>query len=198
MFILVGSSGSGPIETSAKDVTNIRVVPFQAPDTLRHYIYAADVLLIPPSWQPLAEFGSTVLPLKLFLYMASGRPILAGETPDVGEVLTHGDTAFLCRPDDPDALVAGIAALTSDEALSRQLGQRAQEASHDFTWQARANTIAALVLDRLRPAIAERGAWTGTQFRAWRQQSLRWLIHLAYTRSWVLPPAVLSASSKTE
>ncbi len=197
-FILVGSSGSGPIETLAKDVTNIRIVPFQSPDTLRHYIYAADILLIPPSWQPLAEFGSTVLPLKLFLYMASGRPILAGETPDVREVLTHGDTAFLCRPDDPDALVAGIGALTSDQALARQLGQQAQEASRAFTWQARANKIAALVLDRLRPAAVERGAWTGTQFRAWRQQSLRWLIHLAYTRSWVLPPAVLSASSKSE
>jgi glycosyltransferase involved in cell wall biosynthesis len=197
-FILVGSIGSGPIETLATGVTNIRVVPFQPSDKLRHYIYGADVLLIPPSWQPLAEFGSTVLPLKLFLYMASGRAILAGETPDVREVLTHGDTAFLCRPDDPDALVAGIAALTGDAELSRQLGQRAQAASHTFTWQARANTIAALVRDRLRPAAAERGAWNGTQFRAWRRQSLRWLVHLAYTRSWVLPPAVLSTSSESE
>ena len=195
-FILVGSSGSGAIETLAKDVANIRVVPFQPPERLRLYIYAADVLLIPPSWQPLAEFGSTVLPLKLFLYMASGRPILAGETPDVREVLTHRDNAFLCRPDDVDALVAGIATLTGDAELSRQLGQRAQDASRAFTWQARANTIAALVLDRLSPATVERGAWNSKQFRAWRQQSLRWLVHLAYTRSWVLPPAALSSESE--
>ena len=38
----------------------------------------------------MAEFGSTVLPLKLFFYMASGRPILAGDTPDIREVLRMG------------------------------------------------------------------------------------------------------------
>jgi glycosyltransferase involved in cell wall biosynthesis len=63
-FILVGSYGDGPIEALATGVANVTIVPFQAPERLTDYVYAADVLLIPPSWQPLAKFGSTVLPLK--------------------------------------------------------------------------------------------------------------------------------------
>ena len=64
-----------------------------------------------------------MLPLKLFFYMASGRPILAGETPDVMEVLKHGENAFLCRPDNVDALVAAIRTATSDDpALAASAG----------------------------------------------------------------------------
>ncbi len=81
-------------------------MPWQQPDELARYIFAADVLLIPPSVKPLAEFGSTVIPLKLYLYMGSGRPILAGDTPDVREILEDGRNALLSRPDCLDDLVA--------------------------------------------------------------------------------------------
>ena len=73
LFLLVGSKGEGPIEALAQGVPNIRMVPFQPPEALVHYIYAADVLLIPPSLEPLAQFGSTVLPLKLFFYLGAGK-----------------------------------------------------------------------------------------------------------------------------
>ena len=98
-FLFVGSYGEGPVEKLAQSVPNIRIIPWQTEETLGQYIFAADVLLIPPSLQPLAKFGSTVLPLKLFFYLGSGRPILAGNTPDVAEVLKHDETALLCRPD---------------------------------------------------------------------------------------------------
>ena len=188
LFILVGSYGEGPIETMARAVPNIRIVPWQPAEALGQYVFAADVLLIPPSWKPLAEFGSTVLPLKLFFYLASGRPILAGETPDVREVLKHGENAFLCRPDCLDSLVAGINALTSDTALAARLAATAQADSRDFTWDARAHKIADIVTDRLRSAPVERGSWGRTQFRAWMRQSRRWMVHLVRERSWVLPP----------
>lgn len=193
LFILVGSYGEGPIETIAKAIPNVRVVPWQTPEALGQYIFAADVLLIPPSWQPLAEFGSTVLPLKLFFYMASGRPIVAGDTPDVQEVLRHGENAHLCRPDCLESLVEGIVSLTSDTKLAARLGATAQADSRDFTWHSRARKIAAIVESRLRSVAAERGGWNRVQFRAWIRQSRRWLVHLARKRSWVLPPpAVIS------
>lgn len=195
LFILVGSYGEGPIETMARAVANIRIVPWQPPEALGYYAFAADVLLIPPSWQPLAEFGSTVLPLKLFFYMASGRPILAGDTPDVREVLKHGENALLCRPDCLDALVAGISGLTNDPKLAAGLAAAALADSRDFTWEARARKIAGIVARRLQSAPEERGVWGRTQFRAWMGQSRRWLVHLIRNRSWILPPdTVLSAA----
>ena len=196
LFLLVGSRGEGPIEALARDVPNVRFIPWQPPGALRNYVFGADVLLIPPSWQPLAEFGSTVLPLKLFFYLASGRPILAGATPDVQEVLRHGENAFLCRPDCPDALVAGLGALTSDDALAARLAATALADSREFTWEARARKIAALVEERLHAVPPERGGWGRSQFRAWMRQSRRWLVHLIRTRSWILPPDALLPPSQ--
>ena len=200
LFILVGSSGEGPIESAARGIDNIRIVAWQSPERLARYIFAADILLIPPSWKPLAEFGSTVLPLKLFLYMASGRPILAGDTPDVRELLTHGENAFLCPPDDLAALVSGLQALTRDGALAARLAGAALTGSRAFTWERRAATIARLIEERLleerllgataRTEPTRDGAWTRAHTRRWLAGSWRWLVHLARTGSWVLPPAL--------
>ena len=177
LFILVGSYGDGPIETMTRAAANIQVVAWQPAATLKHYIYAADVLL----------FGSTVLPLKLFFYMASGRPILAGDTADIRELLKHGSNAFLCHPDCPEALVAGLRTLTSDVALAARLGAAAQADSRDLTWDARAHRIADILTSRLSAISASCGAWSGSQFRAWTRQSGRWLLYLIRERSWVLP-----------
>jgi len=194
-FILVGSSGDGPIEASAKGVSNLRIVPWQTSDTLAQYLFAADVLLIPPSRQPLAAFGTTVLPLKVFLYLASGRPIIAGDTSDVREVLRHGENAFLCSADDPDALVRAIRTVTSDARLSERLGATALADSRDFTWSARAHRIAAVIAERLRCAPAAPEKWSRAHFRAWVGQSWRWLVHLVRNRSWVLPSRAAVAAA---
>lgn len=199
LFLLVGSYGQGPIEALASAVPNVQVVPWQPPQALARYIFAADALLIPPSLQPLGEFGSTVLPLKLFFYMASGRPILAGDTPDVREVLTHGKNAFLCRADCVESLVAGVRAVVDDPDEAARLAAAALADSRGFTWSARAQKIAGIIADRQHAGSAGRGAWSRPQFRVWRRQSWRWLIHLLRKRSWVLPPdAALSAAPPPE
>lgn len=181
-FILVGSYGEGPIERLAKDVPNVRIVPWQFQAELSKYIFAADMLLIPPTSQPLVQYGTTVLPLKIFLYLASGRPIIAGDTPDVSEVLGHGRNAFLCPPDSTDALVAGIRTLSSDPALCDDLAAAAVQDSRDLTWEARGKRIINKIEPRLNAAY--RGPW----FWAWVGQSARWFAHLIRRRSWVLPP----------
>ena len=193
-FLLVGSQGSGAIEALASSVANVRMVPWQAPDSLGQYIFAADVLLIPPSLKPLAEFGSTVIPLKLYLYMASGRPIVAGDTPDLRELLQDGRNALLCRPDCLPALLSAISALTSDPRLAHRLAAAAQADSASFTWGARAERIAAIIRGRLGREVPACRGWSRTQFRAWVSQSWRWTVHLVRRRSWILPSGALSAA----
>ncbi len=187
-FVLVGSQGVGPIETMAATLPNVRIVAWQSPETLARYIFAADILLIPPSSEPLERFGSTVLPLKIFLYMASGRPILAGDTPDVREVLRHRENAFLCRPNRVESLVDGLRTLIDDGALAASLAAAALADSADLTWEARARRIADIAAERLHAPRQEPGSWGPAQRRAWLSRSVRWLLHLMRTRSWVLPP----------
>ena len=198
LFILVGSQGYGPVEMMAAAIPNVRIIAWQSPDTLTRYISAADILLIPPSSEPLEKFGSTVLPLKIFLYMASGRPILAGDTPDVREVLRHRENAFLCRPDRVESLVAGLCTLIDDGALAAALAAAALKESVDLTWEARARRIAGIIADRLQAPRQEQGGWGQAQQRAWLSSSVRWLLHLIRTRSWVLPPDPASFATRSD
>jgi glycosyltransferase involved in cell wall biosynthesis len=187
LFMLVGARGAGAVEAVARSLANIRVVDWQPAATLAQYISAADVLLIPPSWKPLATFGSTVLPLKLFLYMASGRAILAGDTPDIREVLRDRDNALLCRVDCVESLVMGLTVLTTDRALAARLAATALADSADYTWGARAHRIIEILHARLQARAVAPGHWSDLQRRRWLAQSWRWLVHLIRHRSWVLP-----------
>ena len=67
--------GRGPVERRAESLPNVIVRPWQPFDSVLRYLDAADVLLVPPSAAPLRG-GGTVLPLKLFSYLAAGRPPL--------------------------------------------------------------------------------------------------------------------------
>ncbi len=62
-------------------------------------------------------------PLTGVIYaMAVGRPIIASDVPVTRELLTHGRTAWLCRPGDPkDACRRMLQALENQDQSSRQV-----------------------------------------------------------------------------
>ncbi len=140
LFLLIGSEGEGGIEAEAAARANVRVVPWQAPAELPAWLHAADVLLIPPSRAPLERFRNCVLPLKLFAYLAAGRPILAPFAPDTAELLADGDNALLVPPGDPAAAAVALDRLR-DPALAARLCAEAYARSAELTWDARAAKI---------------------------------------------------------
>ncbi len=148
LFLLVGSEGEGPVEAEARRRPNVRIVPWQGPAALPAWLHAADVLLIPPSRAPLEQYRNCVLPLKLFAYLAAGRPILAPEAPDTAELLTDGETALLVPPDDPEAAAAALDRLR-EPALAARLGAAAYAQSARLTWDARAEKIETFLKARL-------------------------------------------------
>ncbi len=54
--------------------------------------------------------------------MAAGLPILAGATPDLAEICTHGQTALLAKLGDPRTASAVLMQLLDDADLANQLG----------------------------------------------------------------------------
>ena len=148
-FLLVGSEGDGAVERKARRLGNVAVLPWQPYDRAALYMASADVLLLPPSDVGLRVAGHTVLPLKLFGYLAVGRPILAPATPDVGELLRDGDNALLVRPGDIDDAAGKLKALFADPALRDRLGAAARRAGADFTWDARAARLEGFIRERL-------------------------------------------------
>ena len=100
------------------------------------------MLLLPnPASAISREFNS---PLKLFEYMASGRPIVASDLPSFREVLTDGRNAVLVEPGNPQALTAGIRRIKEDAALGERLARQALEDVRDYTWARRAERLDAL------------------------------------------------------
>jgi glycosyltransferase involved in cell wall biosynthesis len=149
LFLLVGSEGEGRIEAAAAARANVRAVPWQAPADLPAWLHAADALLIPPSRAPLEQFRNCVLPMKLFSYLAAGRPILAPIAPDTAELLADGETALLVPPGDAEAAAAALDRLR-DPALAARLGANALAGSAELTWDRRAETIETFLKARLR------------------------------------------------
>jgi len=149
-LVIVGSRGDGPIELRARALSNVRVFGWQPPGEIGRWLAAADLLIIPPTRGPLDRVGNTVLPIKTFQYLASGRAIVAPATPDLAEVLRDGDNARLVPPDDPPAFVAALAALVADPALRARLGASGRAAALANTWRARAERILAFVARRAR------------------------------------------------
>lgn len=115
------------------------------------YLAASDILVSPhvPNADGSRFFGS---PTKLFEYMAMGKPILASDLEQIGEVLSpaarlvaHGKIpeaapdarALLVRPGHVDEIVRGLECLVEQPSLCEQLARNAREAAlNHFTWDA--------------------------------------------------------------
>ncbi|HKO92517.1 MAG TPA: glycosyltransferase [Polyangiaceae bacterium] len=149
LFLLVGSERRGIVETLARRHENVELVPWQPFEAVTRYLLAADVLLQPPSLVPLRLIGNTVLPMKIFLYLAAGRPIVAPDLPDLREVLHHDQNALLVPTGDPDAASQAVARILGDAALAARLGDAARKTAAGLTWDARAARVLAFLEQRL-------------------------------------------------
>ncbi len=173
VFVLVGSEGRGSIEQAAESIENVVIVPWQPFSETAAYLYAADALMIPPSSAPMQRFGSTVLPLKVYLYLGAGRPIFAGATADIEEVLVHDENACLVPPGDFAAAKDALAQLVDDSDRLRRLGEGASATAAGLTWDARAEKIERFMETRLAsPHEAIGKNWSKQK---WLGESGRWL-----------------------
>jgi glycosyltransferase involved in cell wall biosynthesis len=142
-FMLVGGTPedverlNAYAETNA--VKNIQLPGRQPIAAVSEYLYAADILIIPPVSAPLEKFGKTVLPFKLFPYLAAGRAIVAPDQPDMRELLVHNHNAILLEPDNTRQNADELKKLLSDVPFQQKLSANAAELSKSLTWEERAN-----------------------------------------------------------
>lgn len=103
----------------ARHVTLVgQVAREQVPEHLRD----VDVTVAP---YPRLD-GFYFSPLKVFEYMAAGRPIVASRIGQIESVLCDGETALLVEPGNAAALAATIASLRAQPALAARLASAAR------------------------------------------------------------------------
>nr|WP_245216583.1 glycosyltransferase family 4 protein [Sagittula salina] len=105
-----------------------------------------DILLAPYAQQVSHSGGGDISrwmsPLKLFEYMAAGRPVVTSDMAVLREILTHGETAILCPPDDVGAWAAGLRRLAGDAPLRERLGAAGRDLlEREYTWDRRAERV---------------------------------------------------------
>ncbi|MEO0412720.1 MAG: glycosyltransferase family 4 protein [Pseudomonadota bacterium] len=103
------------------------------------YVAAFDIALQPD----VVAYAS---PLKLFDYLGLGKPVVAPNTPNIREVLTHQQNAFLFDADAADAFRAAVEHLLADAALCAALSAAALKTikTGGYEWSANARRVIGL------------------------------------------------------
>ena len=102
-------------------------------------IAQADICLLPLTQSSIGSRYTS--PLKLFEYLAMGKPIVTADVPALREVLKHGQNALLVPPENANAIAAAVNQLLNNDALRNQLGAAAAELAKSYSWEARAKII---------------------------------------------------------
>ncbi len=118
---------------------NVSLAGFVPNRLVPNYLWAADILLMPYSSK--CQTAEWMSPLKLFEYMASGRPIVASDIPSLRTVLSHGGNAWLCQADDGEALARSILHLKGRPDLSEALARQALKDAQGYGWDGRVQRI---------------------------------------------------------
>jgi len=98
---------------------------------------------------PAAE-GHYFSPLKLFEYLALGRPVVASRIGQCAQILTGTDAALLVPPGDAEALTAALLRLAQDPGLAARLARNAATEGRRHDWTDNARAVLALIANRVQ------------------------------------------------
>jgi len=119
---------------------------------------------------------NTVLPLKLFGYLAAGRAIFGPRSPDTAEILRSGENAELVTAGDLDDAVQRLTALLGDHDRRGRLARAAKATSAQFTWDARAERIKSFLEQRLAAGPSPAPTADPWRFGQWCRETGRWML----------------------
>jgi glycosyltransferase involved in cell wall biosynthesis len=132
VFVLVGSDGTSADTLGAKAralvaTGALRVVERRPRQEIPRFLALADVLVSPRS------YGDN-LPLKIFDYLETGRPIVATDIPPHRALLGE-ERAVLCAPE-ARAIADAVTAVLTDPARAERLGTAARHyAERQLGWR---------------------------------------------------------------
>ena len=117
------------IEVESRNLKNIILTGFIPNAELPYFQAACDLLLMPYQHIVAGSSGGDISkylsPMKLFEYMACGRPIIMSVDGDAAELIRSEGAGIACSPEDPAALASAVRDLYSMETSERERMGRA-------------------------------------------------------------------------
>ena len=124
---------------------NFRMEGFVRQREVSSYLLASDVLVMPYSSgvtiRDGTEAGEFTSPLKLFEYIAAGKPIVATGVPSVLEILTPGENSVVTPLDDAEEFIEALGLVLGDSELCARISQCARSDAAEYTWEKRVERI---------------------------------------------------------
>jgi glycosyltransferase involved in cell wall biosynthesis len=119
----------------------------QAPYTeLGRQLGRAVALAIPT---PAHAYWDSVAPVKLFDYLAAGRPIVTTPRRETAAIVRREGAGAVADGDSAEALAAALLPVLEDEARAREMGANARRAAErDYDWQVIGERLADEILAR--------------------------------------------------
>ena len=122
-------------------IKNIRLVGFVGNEYIPTYQSAGDVLLMPYEMSIAGSSGGNTVdfcsPMKMFEYMAAGKPIISSDLPILHEVLNEKNAIF-CPYNDVNQWVDAINLIKNNPAYGIKLGKQARMDVEQYSWTERA------------------------------------------------------------
>ncbi len=135
-FMLIGN---GPLFSEIKersnDVKNIILVGSKDHEEIPKYLNSADILIAPfntDRFKKLRDLGFWWCPIKLFEYMASGKPIVSYDYSEVRNIVC--DSALLAKTNDLEDFGNKLKILIENKDLRNKLSIKARYLSKKFSW----------------------------------------------------------------
>lgn len=124
--------------------TNVAFHGHVPPEDLQNHYLPGTICVLPLSRANIAMKYTS--PLKLFEYLASGRPVVAGDVPSVREIVQHKEHAILLEPENTDAWTRGLQDLLANRAAAAEMARCGRELATSCTWSVRAKSLVASFL----------------------------------------------------
>lgn len=146
-FALVGGSLKDVALYHQKSIDrgleNVMFTGHVAQEKLSLYILASDILLMPYTTNFSIEHSLYTSPMKMFEYLAAGKPIVATDFKVLHEVLHHKHNAFFVEPDSGYELARGIRYFLDNPVEAKNIALTAKNDAKKYDWEKRATSIIA-------------------------------------------------------
>jgi glycosyltransferase involved in cell wall biosynthesis len=128
-------------QLNKQSIHNVTITGFIPNSRLPLYQAAADALVMPYgkkiSGSSGGDISKVINPMKMFDYMAAGRPIIASDISVFHEVLNE-NFAIFCEAETPESWTNVIQSLQLDPDRRERMGLIASKEAEKYTWQNRA------------------------------------------------------------
>jgi glycosyltransferase involved in cell wall biosynthesis len=142
-----GSREDAERETGKRYPENVEFMGYIDNKDVPDIMERMDIMLLPNKADQVCageQIGAYTSPLKMFEYMASGRPLIASDIPVLREVLDETDS-FLAADGDVEGWVRTIKKIAADRVNALLVAAKAREDVKKYTWKARAEAMAEIL-----------------------------------------------------